>query len=1859
MKKAFLPFVFATFVLFLFIGCKKNKLQIDPGFSEYISAFTSGEISVSSPIRIELTDEYPKEVEPNAEVEENVFSFSPSIDGKAYWIDKRTIEFRPENWLKSGETYTAKFFLNKLKKVPSKFKTFKFEFATIKQAFGVNVEGYEPYMDEDLKWNKVTGSIQTADVVDVKKFESILTAEQSGKKLTVKWQHNDETNKHSFTVDSVFRGEKEGLVKLSWNGKVIDCDNKSEEEVKIPSIYDFLVLDAKAVQDPNQRIEIRFSDPIGKKQDLNGLITTTNSANLNFEIEKNVVKVYFSSRVNGSVKLRVESGVKNSMGTPLKKSFETTLQFENIKPAVRLMGNGVILPNSNGLIFPFEAVNLRAVDVRIIKIFENNVAQFLQINKYDGEYQLKRSGRLVLYKTITLSGTDKPLDYGTWNTFSLDLSELIKQEPGAIYRVELSFKKAYSTYPCEGESTADGKKEMESIESVSMDDFEQELAYWDAGEEDYSYDYEYEGEYDYGEYDYNERDNPCSNSYFTNNRKVSRNIIASNLGIIAKGYGNNNVTVAIADIITAKPMQGVTVDVLNYQQQVIGTASTDGDGFCTIVAKGKPYLVVAKKDEQKGYLRVDDGSALSLSLFDVSGQTVQKGIKGFIYGERGVWRPGDTVYLTCIIEDKQKQLPPNHPVVFELYTPQGQLYKKIVKTSGINGFYQYTFKTDDNSPTGNWQSYIKIGSITFSKTLKIETVKPNRLKVNFDVGKSILSLGSFTGNLSAKWLHGAPAKGLKVKITANLSKMTTSFKGFEEFTFDDPVRPFDVEEKSVFEGNLDNDGNASVSGDISLDNNAPGLLRASILTRVYEPGGEFSIDNQVVTVSPYMTYVGVKLPVNQYGYLETDTNNVIQVVTVNKDGKTISKNNLEVYIYKLDRNWWWNASDEVLANYESNTYATPVFHKKISTVSGKTSFNYRLNYPDWGRFLVRVVDNDGGHATGRVIFIDWPGWRSRADRGDAKSATMLTFSSDKPAYNVGEKATITFPRAKAGKILVSIESGASVIKQWWEDCDGKDKKVTFDVTEDMAPNVYIFASLIQPHSASGNDLPIRLYGVIPMKVENPNSHLNPVITMPEVVRPEEKFTVKISEKNSKKMTYTLAIVDEGLLDITRFKTPDPWTEFYGREALGVKTWDLYDYIIGAYGGKIEKLFSIGGDGELKKDGDKKANRFKSVVKFLGPFEYTGGTDSHEITLPQYVGSVKVMVVAGQETAFGNAEKTVAVRKPLMVLASLPRVVGPNESLTLPVSVFALEKQVKNVQVEVQSNGFLQFEGSKTKSISFSKPGESDLVFNVKVQPKLGVGKVKVIARSGSETDYYEIEIDVRNPNTRITQYFETTVESGKTGTVSYTLPGMDGTNKATLEVSSIPPIDLTRRLGYLISYPHGCAEQTTSGAFPQLFLDKVVELNDFDTKRIKENVTAAVQRLNTMQLSDGGVAYWPGLQQPDLWITNYVGHFMILAKEKGYTIPSGFIKSWTKFQKKEARNWEQPSTSDAYSYYYYYQSDLVQAYRLYTLALVGDPDFGAMNRMKEMKGLSVQSVWRLAAAYALAGQPEVAKQLMMRGTNDMKPYSGFNYTYGSLERDWAMVLETYALVNDKSNAFTFMKKVGAVLSSKDWMSTQSTAYCLYAIGKSIELLNFGGNVAISYTSNGKAAKNIESKLPVAKVELDPSAVQGSLQVVNKGKGTLFVRVIGEGIPEVGPTEPFQNGCSIDVEYVDTDGNPINIDNIEQGKDLDAIVTVRNTGQLGLYKDMALTQIFPSGFEIINTRFLEMEESEKVSPFTYQDVRDDRVMTYFNLERGETKTFKVRLNASYSGRFYCPGVYVEAMYESKVNAFSPGKWIEIK
>lgn len=1825
----------------------------NPAFSAYISAYTSGMISNESTIRILLTNEMESPVEIGKPVDKKLFDFSPNIKGTAVWLDSRTIEFRPEERLPSNTSYKAEFFLSEIMEVPGEFETFDFDFQTMPQSYEVFVDGMTTTDKKTLRVQRLDGTLSTADVADPQQVEKIVTLTQNGKSLAITWIHEPNGTTHRFAVEGIQRTEKPGKVELAWNGSSIGVDLKGNKSIDIPALGDFKVVDVKVVQSPEQYAVLQFSDPILEDQNLEGLITLTGGSALKYVIEDNEVRVYPQSRQVGARTITAETGIQNILGMPLKERYAMEIMFEEIKPAIRLIGKGVILPNSNGLIFPFEAVSLKAVDVKILKIYEKNIPQFLQVNTMEGDRELRRVGKVMLKKTIQLT-QKSAMDLGKWNTYSFDLAELIKTEPGAIYKVIISFKKEYSTYTCtEAAGPEEDTGDLRSTNTTDgMDDDDEHD--WDYYGDYYYDDYEY-GDYDY---DYQERDNPCNNSYYRN-KDVSRNVLASDLGLIAKRGTDGSMNFVLTNLITTKPVSGATIELLDYQLQVIKTLKTDADGMCEGVFKKKPFLMIAKSGSQRGYLKLDDGSALSVSAFETSGEEVQKGIKGFIYGERGVWRPGDTLFLSFILEDKQNTLPKNHPVQFELLNPQGQVFRRMTKTLGVNGFYNFTTTTEKSSPTGNWTARVKVGGAWFTKNIKIETIMPNRLKINLDFKSEQLSVArkDQAGVLEVKWLHGAVAKNLNAKVEVTLSETKTTFKKFEDYVFDDVARSFTSEAQMIFDGNLNDQGIAMVKPNINVNDAAPGMLRAGFKVRVFEQGGAFSVDQFSIPYSPYSSYVGMKVPAgNKFsGMLVTDTNHIVKVATLDSDGKPVSRRNLKVQIYKVSWRWWWDSYEGDLANYVGNNYKEPYQSMTISTVNGKGQFPLRVNRPDWGRFYVRITDEESGHTTGQTVYIDWPAWAGSSPKGN-EGATLLSFSSDKKQYNVNEDVKLTIPSGGEGRALVSIESGSKVLKAYWVDTKKGETSFSFKATPDMTPNVYVNVTLVQPHAQTLNDLPIRLYGVIPILIEDPETHLNPVVTTPATWKPETKSSFVVSERDGKEMTYTVAIVDEGLLDLTRFKTPDPWSAFYAREALGVKTWDMYDMVMGAFGAELSRILAIGGDGDINNKGGNKANRFKPMVKFFGPYQLKKNEKKTiEFMMPQYVGSVRTMIIAGNKGAYGSSDKTTPVRTPLMILGTLPRVVGPGEEVDLPVTVFAMEKQVKNVKVEIQANNMFTALDGTSKSIAFNQVGDDVVNFKLKVNSGLGIGKVKIVATSGSEKATYDIEIDVRNPNPKVVNVLETVIEAGKTWNTPYTPAGMTGTNKGTIELSSIPPINLGERLKYLIEYPHGCVEQTTSSVFPQLFLGDIMELNSDFKIAIDKNIKAGIERLKQFQVANGGMSYWAGQYDADDWGTSYSGHFMIEAEAKGYTLPAGFLDNWKRYQRNKANAW----SSKPRDKYYYYNNDLDQAYRLYTLALAKAPELGAMNRLKESANLSVAAKWRLAAAYVKAGQPEVARKLITNLPYSIAPYREMAWSYGSNDRDEAMILETLTLLDMKAKAAPVVKDVSKALSSNNWMSTQTTAYCLIAVSKFVGANGASNEMRYNVKINNNSPVALNTKIPVKQIDMQlKGAAPGTVAVTNNGSGIMFARIILEGIPETGDETDADNDLTLDINYTTMQGGVLDVTKLEQGTDFIAEVQITNPGTRGEYLQMALSQIFPSGWEIHNTRMDEAESVIKSDYPTYQDIRDDRVYTYFNISPYKTSTFRIVLNAAYVGRYYLPTIYCEAMYDNTINSRKHGKWVEV-
>lgn len=1850
----------------LSISCKnKHKLiQNSLVLKDYISAYTTGEVSRSSAIVMQFTNDAIPVNQIGQELESGIFSFEPQITGTASWIDTKTVKFIPKDELEPETVYVGTFKMGKIfKTLPKDAQEFNFDFRVKEQFVTISCDpAVYSYLDNNTL--NVEGSFETNDLAKFDEVKKCLVAKYRSKEVSITWASDKATDKAScfkFSVNKLEAPENNENLEFIVNGKPIGAKNADKKMVVIPSSKGFNFVDKLVKNVPDQVIKLYFNTPIDTKQDLAGLVSFSNNATIpSIDVESNVLMIYPEDRLIGSYTINVNKGLKNMRGEMLSEDKSIEINFEDLKPAVRLENNNMILPNADKLYLPFEAVSLKAVDVEIFKIYNNNVLQYLQTEGND-DYNLNRVGKIILQKKITLENEQARSNTQGFKKYSIDLATIIKPEPNALYQVRIGFKPEYSTYSCSEPLVSNSKEDFDR----NNDTYYGMGAEFDDGEftsimNNY---YGYDGYYE--DYQWTDRDDPCKQAYFNSSRFKSCILLSSNIGLIAKSGNGGEVMVISTDLNTTAPLSGVELQFYDFQSQLIQSAKTNSEGIGMASFKRKPFAVIASLNGQKSYLRLWDNESLNISQFDVVGEDIQRGMKGFLYGERGVWRPGDSLYLNFMLDARGKtDLPADLPISFELYDPKSVLQYSTISTQNINQLYPLYTATRQDALTGNWKVVVKAGGANFVFPLKIEAIKPNRMKLKLDFGKKEISASDepVGAILSASWLYGAPAKNLKAKVDLSMWQLKDKFPKFPDYQIYNERSSPSFTPDVWFEGQLNEVGEVKIRKQLlPRESNATGPMIANFKIRVFEQGGESSQDNFSIKYHPFEQYCGVSVLKNSYGHptFGINQNVPISVASISKDGQPIQGKQLSVEIFKVEWSWWWDEAESYYRNYEQADAANIKDTRTLSTNSaGKAGFNFKT--AEWGRYYVQVTDKNSGHVSGEYFYCGYP--ESDDDYLARRAASIVPVMSNKEDYVVGETVKLKLNCPDKGRVLISLENGSRVVKTIWKDAKKGDNEFSFEATADLSPNVYANVSIIQQFGQNVNDLPVRMYGIIPIKVEDKNTRLKPEIQMANELKPGMKSSITIKEASGKSMAYTIDIVDEGLLDLTRFNTPDPWKKFYAREALGVKTWDLFDRLIGAYSQEGSQILSIGGDAGKAPNPDKqKAIRFKPMVIHLGPFYLEKGRSAtHNFTVPNYIGSVRTMVVASNKGAYGNAEKTIPVRSPVMVLASFPRVVGPGEIIKVPVNVFTTDNKVKSVAVNItDQSGLIRNATNGSQNLSFTKPDEKVVYFDLVAGNVEGIAKIKINAAGNGENSNQDIEVDVRNSNPVQTSVMSAIVKDKGVADFKIEPIGIKGTNTTTLEISSLPPINLQKNLQYLINYPHGCLEQTVSSAFPQIYLANIVKLTPKQQIDTEKNIKAAIDKLKKFVTSEGGFNYWPGGTYVNHWANNYAGHFLIEAKNAGYNVPQSIFESWLKYEKKLAKNWS-PTRRDLG--YYNEESNSIQAYRLYLLALVKSADKGAMNRMRESTGLDRESAVFLAAAYALDGKTELASKIL--DGNKVKPrhyeYSG--YTFGSDLRDKAILFDCLQLTGrEKESADIFASICKEIGQDNYYYSTQTLSFTLASIGRYLGKNHLlGKELKFSYSLDGKKEMTVSSKEPVILIQLPTSQVSSSnLKIKNLQAGLLYAKVVKSGKPANGKELEEAKNLVIDMNFKDLKGNKIDPQKMKRGNDFIVEIMVKNPGTLNWkYTNMALTQIFPPGWEITNSRMSNVNYVSNQGSVSYQDFKDDRVLSYFDLPNNNSTIIRIQLTAAYPGKYYLPGTQCEAMYDNIVYARKKGTWVTV-
>ena len=1756
----------------------------------------------------------------------------PAVVGRWEWMNAQTLRFIPDDVLAYDTQYAIHVDMNQLTG-SSDLNPLVTSFKTIPISLRIVLDQPDmKYKDDQVDVN-IRGEIIGSDYVSQEVIEKMLDVVNENKKLSIFWNHTDRS--HLFEINGLTVLKEEQQISLRWNGKFLDKSFYGHEEIQIDGAKQFSISDVTLVDQGSHHVRVSFTQPLNERQNLKGLITITDAEEYpRVDIDGNVMMVYPSLGNIEDFSLQIHQKIQSYAKMPLDQEYSFDLSIAPIKPAVRHVGGGVITPSSDGFLFAFEAINLDSIDVEIFKVYEDNMLQFLQESTVDQGWNLNHVGKIVHQEKLALSSLVNTNSSKKWSLYQLDLGQIVAAEKGSIYKVNIGFRPTYSNYNCDNNP-------MKNFEIP--EDGTSIMMY----------------RYNYNNYTYEHQDNPCYPSYYRPENFLQRNILFSNVAAIVKGGADNDYSIVTTTIDHGAPLGNVKVSLYDFQQQLLETSQTSSSGMSRISTSREAAFAVFEHAEGTAYVRMLDGESLSVSDFNTGGKKRSAGIDGYIYTDRGVYRPGDTVFVNFMLALEDINLPADHPVSISIKNARGTLVYNATTADHLDHIYTFKLPTNQGDPTGVWQAEILVGSVSFYKSIRIETVKPNRLKVELQKADLIRYARKSERKIdvNSKWLHGAPANGLRAVIDADWSAYTPVFEKYNDYVFIDPARVQDLGRMTLFDGLLNTNGKTSFNLTLNKEDTYPTMLKANLTTRVFEKGGDFSENYNSLLVSPYSNYVGIQVPKGDWGYASVKIGDSarINALTTDELGKPTQNRKLTIGVY--DINWrWWYYSGQRYRIYELNSaeHQEAIYKTTAITNSeGEVSISIPTEEMEYGRKLVRICDPASGHCTGDFFYAS--GWNSSMTEDERSSLTRLSFVANKTSYKVGEEVELQIPSEIGSRILISIEDDHKVLIQDWIDGDEGRTIYKFGVNETMSPNVYAHVTLIQPQENLTNDLPIRMYGVIPISVTDPATILHPEILSADKFEPEKEFSIKITESDKREMNYTIAIVDEGLLDLTNYKTPSPHDYFYAKRSLGVKTWDMYDFVTYGQGGAPDGIIGVGGGGELKEgSGQKKAIRFKPIVFAEGPFHLKKGeTRKHTFKMPNYIGSVRAMVVAKDGSAYGFGEKAVPVKTPLMILPTVPRVLSPGESLSVPVSVFAMVDNISNVTTEIRTNEFLTSTSSKGV-LSFEQQGEQVGYFNLQTGDELGIGQIEVSASSGSHSSSQKVEVDIRNPMPYKTEVEGTVIAAGESWTSSVTKVGMDGTNEAIVELSQVPNLNLQDRMKGLIRYPYGCIEQTTSAVFPQLYL---ADMSNYISKdEIDRNIKSGIKRISKME-ANGGFRYWPeSSSSPHSWGTSYAGHFLIEASEKGYFVAQSMMRRWVDFQKTKSKKWK---VNRSQNVYYQHQAYLDQAYRLYTLALHGTPALASMNLLRMESDLSSTSRFLLAASYALISKPDVALELIKGADPNISPYMERSGTFGSDLRDMSLIAQTMHLLDRTVASAEIIKTIATRLNSGKWYSTQSTAQALMAVGKFIQKSKSKG-IKARLKIGTAAAQNIDYKKSIFTYAIDPDLLQKtSFEVFNNTEAPMFVSVQSSGQPSpsdilISPAR--NNNVSLSVTYTDLSGKRIDVTSITQGTDFLANVKVKNLNTKGAtIEGMALTQILPSGWEIRSGRLNQVNGIVE-SGYDYRDIRDDRVHTFFDLHG--TQTYSILLNATYEGTFFLPPISVEAMYDKSISASTKGYQVSV-
>ncbi|WP_031528513.1 alpha-2-macroglobulin family protein [Dyadobacter crusticola] len=1349
-------------------------------------------------------------------------------------------------------------------------------------------------------------------------------------------------------------------------------------------------------------------------------------------------------------------------------------------------------------------------------------------------------------------------------------------------------------------------------------------------------------------------------------------ISISDIGLIAK-QGKDELWVFANSIQTNEPIADLDITLISSNNQTIHTLKTDSKGIAHVdkleeKAPGlKVALLTASVEDDFNYLVLND-TQVETSRFEVEGMRDNvSGFQAFTYGQRDIYRPGETMYFNTVLRNHNWNTASKIPLKMRMVTPNGREYRTWRKTTNEQGAVETEVQMDRAALTGTYvlEVYNANNILLGSHAISVEEFMPDRIKVDLSGAKKEYMVGDPVSlTATAVNLFGPPAANRTYEMDYELTRKRFLPKEFSEYTFDIPSEdPF---AKDTRQGITNENGLAKETFLLGAGLKDIGVLEGKIYVTVFDENGRPVNRLQRFDVFTQPIFYGIRLPDH---YVGTNAPVPVEIVGINGKGQLQNGSSVNVEVVKLEYQTVVEKRYEQL-RYTSRKKEKLVYSNTMRLPGGKATFRYAPTVS--GEYEVRVKRPGAKHYT-LASFYAYGYGNTQYSSFEVSNEGRVLMETDKEVYETGDEAKVLFKTPFDGRLLVTLERN-QVLEQHILTTDKKAAELTFKIKDEHLPNVFVTATLIRKMHDS--DMPLTVaHGFTPVIVQNRDRKLPVSVTVAESSRSKVKQQIRI--KTAPNAQVTVSVVDEGILQIKNFKTPDIYTHFYQKRALEVTSHDLYAQLFPEL--SLSKS-SFGGDGfDLERRINPLSNGRTELVSFWSKIITANGSGeaSFSIDIPQFSGDLRVMAVAYKDNAFGSAAKNMKVADPIVISAAVPRFFSPGDELTLPVNISNTTKTAANATVTLQLQGPLSAGAQPAQTISVPAGKESRATFFVKAAQAIGLAKLTVKVNAFGETFVNETEVTIRPASPLLKTSKSGLIAGDSQGLIDLSSSFIPATSRSQIVLSRSPLVQGGgKALSTLLGYPYGCLEQTISKAFPQIYfadLTKAMAAPVYMVRNAESdfnpmtNIQQAIRKVESQQLYNGGMGMWPGATQEDWWATAYAVHFLEEARRAGFEVNPKTVSRALDYLKQQSGTTANKevviaSTGDGLAYEGRPTGTQTRKlvarreaiYSLYVLALNGNPNRPSMNYYKQnAQLLTTDSKYLLAAAFQLAGDARSFAALLPKKYVTEHAGQGLDESYSSPLRNMSLVLNTL-LESDPGNLQipALGRQLSQAVQSASYLNTQKAVFAVLALGK-LARKSAGSTVTATVSTGNKQVGTFNGK----ELKISKGLAGQQVLIKTQGKGDLYWFAQTEGMSATGTYTEEDQGLSIRRQFLTRNGTPVGA---FHQNDL-VVVKLTLTSMNGLPIDnVVVTDLLPAGFEIENPRITEPRDMPWIKDASvpeYYDIRDDRIHFFTTADR-QAKTFYYQVRIVSKGNFTVGPAAADAMYRGEYRSYSGGGKIKV-